>query len=66
MYANGMTDDWFDFMNGFEEVLKDNQVSLSADEKNIADDLLFKLKKSLTDRQGLFVCIAGLSLFVAL
>lgn len=50
MYANGMTDGWFDFMEGFEKVINDNRTALSNEEKNTADDLLFKLKKSLTDR----------------
>jgi len=49
MYATGMTDGWFNFMDAFEKAIKDNQTYLSADEKNAADDLLFKLKKSLTD-----------------
>lgn len=49
-YANGMTDGWFDFMAGFEKVINHNRASLSIEEKNTADNLLFKLKKSLTDR----------------
>lgn len=47
MYANGMTDGWFDFMARFEKVIDDNRTSLSIEEKNTADDLLFKLKNHL-------------------
>jgi hypothetical protein len=50
MYANGLTDGWFDFMNAFEKTITDNQTFLSIDEKNTAFDLLIKLKKSLTNR----------------
>ena len=49
-YATGMTDGWHDFLNAFEKVVKDNETVLNKEEKSIADDLIFKLKKSLKDR----------------
>lgn len=49
-YANGLTDGWFDFLNSLDKVIKDNETLLNAEEKDIAADLLFKLKKSLKNR----------------
>lgn len=50
MYATGMTDGWFDFMNAFETAINDNRGSLSIEEKSVAEDLLLKLKKQLTNK----------------
>lgn len=49
-YVNGLTDGWFDFMVEFENVIKEHYEDLSADEKNIAENLLSELKKSLDNR----------------
>ena len=50
LYVNGLTDGWFDFMLEFENVIKENYEDLSVEEKDIADNLLFELKKSLDNR----------------
>ena len=50
MYATGLTDGWFEFMNTFEKTLHVNQSSLSIEEKNTAENLLLKLKKHLAER----------------
>ena len=50
LYVNGLTDGWFDFMLEFENVIKENYEDLSVEKKNIADNLLLELKKSLDNR----------------
>ena len=47
---NGLTDGWYLFLEGFEKAIRENETFLDERERNIADDLLSKLRKSLSDR----------------
>lgn len=49
-YVNGLTDGWYEFKFAFEKSLKLNRQHLTMEQNEIADFLITKLNKSLTNR----------------
>lgn len=47
LYANGLTDGWYDFLNLFKELMFNNAKTLSSDSKVQADALITELEKAL-------------------
>lgn len=50
LYANGLTDGWFDFKSAFEKSLQSNRSKMTAEQTAVADFLISTLNKSLTNR----------------
>jgi hypothetical protein len=47
LYANGLTDGWFDFLQAFENAIKDKENILDNDEKKLVKSLIITLKQVL-------------------
>jgi len=49
-YVNGLTDGWYDFLKGFEDVIKNNRNLLSSEEIEISTLLLNYIKTVVDNR----------------
>ncbi len=44
-YVNGLTDGWYEFLNSFKNVVKENQEMFNIKEQELADFLIKSLEK---------------------
>lgn len=54
-YVNVLTDGWFDFKSAFEKVLKKNNTNMTEEQIQIAQFLIYELKKILRNRWLLYI-----------